>query len=77
VTTTEFKFEDSGLGSLIWEASRNDEGTISATGASIVATAILESDWLKNHDAAIRLAVIEDARRALAVGVQTAYSYGD
>lgn len=44
--------DNTGLGALIWETSRADEGTISATGASIVAKAILSSDWLAAHDAA-------------------------
>lgn len=34
------------LGRIIWETSRADEATISATGANIVARAILASDWL-------------------------------
>lgn len=35
------------LAKIIWTASRADESTISATGANIVAEAILASDWLK------------------------------
>lgn len=33
------------LAELIWTTSRNDEGTISATGANIVADAILAAGW--------------------------------
>lgn len=34
------------LGKIIWETSRADEGTISVTGANIVARALLASDLL-------------------------------
>lgn len=42
--------EYSGLGRVVWEASRQDEGTISALGADVVAKAVLGSDWLAAHD---------------------------
>lgn len=35
------------LGQIIWTTSRNDESTISATGANIVADAILAAGWVK------------------------------
>lgn len=41
---------DHGLGKLIWETSRADEGTISVTGANIVAQAILASDTVVDDD---------------------------
>lgn len=41
--------ESSGLGNLIWEVSQQDEATVSATGASILAKAIISSQWLA-HD---------------------------
>lgn len=50
---------DHGLGKLIWETSHADEGTISATGANIVAQAILASDFV----AQIRAETLEEARR--------------
>jgi uncharacterized coiled-coil protein SlyX len=34
------------LGRLIWDTSRRDEGTISATGANVVADAILSAGWI-------------------------------
>ena len=46
--------DNTGLGALIWETSRADEGTISAAGASIIAKAILSSEWLAAHDAEVR-----------------------
>lgn len=36
------------LAELIWSASRADEGTISATGADVVAGAIAGSGWLRS-----------------------------
>jgi hypothetical protein len=42
------------LGEIIWTTSRADESTISATGANVVARAILDSDWLAQRDAAQR-----------------------
>lgn len=36
------------LAELIWSASRADEGTISATGADVVAGAIAGSGWLRD-----------------------------
>lgn len=41
----------SSLARIIWDTSRADEGTISATGADIVAKAILDSDWLSQERA--------------------------
>lgn len=38
--------DDHGLGKLIWETSRADEGTISVAGANIIAQAILASDFV-------------------------------
>jgi len=67
---SKFIWDDSGLGSLIWETSIEDEGTISATGANIVAQAILGSDWLKKHDAEIREQAIKDVW----AGVDAAYA---
>lgn len=37
------------LARIIWTTSRADESTISATGADIVARAILNSDWLADY----------------------------
>jgi hypothetical protein len=37
--------KDSGLGRLIWTTSRADEGTISITGADIIADAIIAAGW--------------------------------
>jgi hypothetical protein len=39
--------ERSDLGGLIWETSQRDEGTISVTGADIIADAILAEGWMK------------------------------
>lgn len=35
------------LANIIWTTSREDEGTISATGAQHIARAILNSDWVR------------------------------
>jgi len=64
--------DNTGLGALIWETSRVDEGTISATGASIIAKAILSSDWLAAHDAEVRA----DERERVARQVK-ALCFGD
>lgn len=37
------------LAELIWTTSRADESTISATGANIVARAIVASDWFRER----------------------------
>lgn len=37
----EFQIDDTGIGKVIWDASRVDEGSISATGATIIARALL------------------------------------
>lgn len=56
------------LACVIWEASRADEGTISATGARHVAEAILASDWAQQQERVRRGAktlgkIIEDQCR--------------
>ena len=43
--------DEEQLAEVIWAASRADEGTISATGANIVARAVLGSEWLAERDA--------------------------
>lgn len=59
------------LAQIIWRTSRADEGTISATGANIIARALLTSDWLKAHDAAraaeVRAEVGEEVARAAVI----------
>ena len=41
--------QESELGRLIWETSQRDEGSISATGANIVADAILAAGYRKGN----------------------------
>lgn len=42
------------LAELIWNVSRRDEGTISATGANIVAGAVLAAGYSRTPDAHLR-----------------------
>jgi len=49
--------DSSGLGEVIWRASRADEGTISVAGADIVAQAIRDSDFVKQ----VRVSVLKEA----------------
>ena len=46
------------LAEIIWNASRADEGTISATGANVVARAVLSSDWRVKDRAEVRAEMI-------------------
>ena len=58
------------LGEVIWTTSRADESTISATGANIVARAVLASDWFAAHDAQVR----REERERIAQAVSSAFT---
>lgn len=49
------------LARLIWHTSRADESTISATGANIVAAAVLASSWLAERDARVQAEALRGA----------------
>jgi hypothetical protein len=49
------------LAEIIWTASRGDESTISATGADIVARAVLASDWMARVRADVAATALEQA----------------
>lgn len=61
------------LARTIWEASRADGSTISATGADIVAERILASDWLAAHDAVV---VAEERERCARAAESNHRPYG-
>lgn len=63
--------EAEALAEAIWNASRADEGTISATGANHVAAALLASDWMQQHDDAVRAEALEQAADDLADRLDT------
>lgn len=56
--------EERALAELIWTTSRGDESTISATGANIIADAIMDSGWLILRDARSRAEALREAADA-------------